>query len=623
MCGIAGYYGSGDIDILKKMARTLEYRGPDDEGYYVLNNVGIGHKRLSIIDLSKSGKQPMSNEDGTLSIVFNGEIYNYQELRKELKTKHKFNSKTDTEVILHLYEEIGNKVFEKLDGMFALALYDKKSGEIILARDRFGKKPLYWAVFDHTLIFASEMKALMKHPSFVREIDLQSLNKYFIYEYIPTPNSIFKNVYKLEAGSYLRYNGAEIIKNEYYDIEFEKSNKIEEPAILDELDQRMESAVKKRLISDVPLGIFLSGGIDSSAIAYYAQKNSKEKIKTFSIGFNEASFDESSYARKVAKHLKTDHYEKILSEKDSLDILPKIAHLLDEPMADPSIIPTYLLSEFTKNKVTVALGGDGGDELFCGYDTFVAHRLAEYYEKIPNIIKNKIIENCVEMLPTSFNNISIDFKAKRFISGFKIDKKYRNQEWMSAFGEVERKKLFKDDVYRMIKKEDEYEEIDKYVEKKSGDDYYDQLIYQYFKMYLMDDILVKVDRASMFNSLEVRAPMLDRELVNFVNSLPLEYKMNRLKTKYILKKLMENKLPKDIVYRKKKGFGIPVAYWINNNLKELVLCKLGKKRIESQGFFSYSYIDKILQEHFSRKKDNRKQIWTLLMFQLWYDKWSS
>lgn len=625
MCGIAGYYGVGDRKILERMNQTLNHRGPDDEGFFADEKCGLGHRRLSIIDLSAGGHQPMSNEDQSIWIVFNGEIYNFKELRAELESKgYKFKSNSDTEVIIYLYEEMGERLFTKLNGMFAIALYDKNKQKIILARDRMGKKPLYWGIFNNTLIFGSELKALLKHPLAKPELDLGSLNKYLIYEYVPTPDSIFKNIHKLEPGYYLEHDGREIKKQKFWDINFKPRTPSRELRIdeaINELDKRLDEAVKIRLVSDVPLGIFLSGGIDSSTIAYYAQKNSAQKIKTFSIGFKEKSFDESGYARQAAKFLGTEHYEKILSPNDSLELIPKIANLLDEPMADASIIPTYLLSKFTKEKVTVALGGDGSDELFCGYDTFVADRIAEIYEKIPLAVRKNIIEKIVLNLPTSFNNISFDFKAKSFINGFYGKKEYRGQRWLGSFNENQREKLFLPEVYEELRNKNEFIEIDNYLINVKQESYFNQLIYLYLRMYLMDDILVKVDRASMFNSLEVRAPFLDYKVVDFSNSLPFDFKMNGFKTKYILKKLMADKLPKEIVYRKKKGFGLPVAAWLTEELKPLALELLSEAKIKQQGLFNYKFISKLLEDHFFRRADNRKLIWTLMMFQMWREKW--
>jgi asparagine synthase (glutamine-hydrolysing) len=635
MCGITGYYGHGDREILTRMTESIKYRGPDDGGFFIDRNIGLGHRRLAIIDISAGGHQPMANEDESVVIVFNGEIYNFKDLKKELKYKHVFKGSSDTEIIIHLYEEIGAQVFSRLGGMFAIAIFDKRENKLILARDPMGKKPLYYGIFSSTLVFGSELKAILMHPFAKRELDLKSLNKYLIYEYVPTPHSIFKNIFKLEPGHYLEYDGHEVKKSKFWDIAF---NNFQFPIsnfqtisksqflitnVIDELDRRLNNAVQNRLVSDVPLGIFLSGGIDSSAIAYYAQKNSAQKIKTFSIGFKEASFDESSYARQVARFLGTEHYEKILGVNEAIDLIPKIADFLDEPMADPSILPTYLLSGFTREKVTVALGGDGGDELFCGYDTFVAEKFAEYYDKIPTFIRKNIIEKLAHAWPTSFNNISLDFKLKKFTAGFNGEKKYRYQRWLGSFDKEQRSLLFKPEVWSQLEKQNEFEEIDYYLSSIKDENFQNQLVYLYLRTYMMEDILAKVDRASMYNSLEVRAPFLDKEVVDFVNSLPVKMKIRGLKTKYILKKMLQGKLPAEIINRKKKGFGLPIANWISDDLKPLVLELLNETKIEREGLFNPQYINKLLEDHFNRRADNRKLIWTLVTFELWRERWLS
>jgi len=602
------------------MGNTLHHRGPDDDGFYVDEKVGLAHRRLSIIDLSPAGKQPVVNEAGNVQVVFNGEIYNFKELRAGLKNSHTFRGNSDTEVIVHLYEEIGLEVFSHLEGMFAIAIYDKKRGELILARDRMGKKPLYWRAGSGTLIFGSELKALMQHPSFKKEIDIASLEKYLQYEYVPTPHTIFKDTYKLEPGHYLRFSGDGAVKVKFWDIKFNEQ-KISLDDAMTGLDARLAAATADRLVSDVPLGIFLSGGLDSSTVAYYAQKSSVQKIKTFSIGFEDASFDESSYAKEVAAHLGTEHHELILGPERSLELVSVIADLLDEPMADSSIIPTYLLSRFTREYVTVALGGDGGDELFCGYDTFAAHKLAEIYGKIPLPLRRYIIEPILRLLPVSHSNMSFDFKAKKFISGFYGEQRYRNQRWLGAFDVIERKKLMRPAVCEGIEDLKVFEDIDTYLGSFKDSDSYHQLGLTYQRTYMMDQILVKVDRASMMNSLEVRAPFLDTRVVEFANSLPTNLKLHGFTTKYVLKKLMEPRLPKGIASRKKKGFGVPIGAWLQGPLKLLTTELFSNELLNRQGLFDSGYVHQLLDNHFSGRKDNRKQIWTLLVFQMWWSRW--
>ncbi|KKR80277.1 MAG: Asparagine synthetase [Parcubacteria group bacterium GW2011_GWD2_40_9] len=406
MCGIAGYVGEGGRGDLEKMVDAIKHRGPDDKGIFLVGDVGLAHARLSVIDLSERGHQPMFNEDKTIGIVFNGEIYNFKELKNELiKLGYKFKSDTDTEVIIYLYEEFGESCFERLNGMFAIGLYDFRLGKLILARDKMGKKPLYWAIFGGTLMFASELRAIMEHHIFKKELNLDALNKYLTYEYVPTPHSIFKNVYKLEPANYLVYQNKEIKKIKFWEIEFNNSDISFDEAIT-QLDKKINESVKLRMVSDVPFGVFLSGGLDSSTIAYYAQKNSSRKIKTFSVNFEEKSFDESKYAQKVSDILGTEHYDQLLTTKNLIETLSTI-DLIDEPIGDASIIPTYLLSKHARNYVTVALGGDGGDELFAGYPTFQADVLAGIYEKIPTLIKKIFLEKIIHKIPETDNNFKL------------------------------------------------------------------------------------------------------------------------------------------------------------------------------------------------------------------------
>lgn len=627
MCGIVGFVGQGDQEILKKMTSTLKHRGPDDESFFIKDGVFLGHRRLSIIDLT-TGHQPIFNEDKNVCIIFNGEIYNFRELRKRLIEKgHQFYTQSDTEVMVHLYEDRGEDFLKELNGMFALALWDDRKEKLILARDRLGEKPLYYSFLGGKLIFASEIKAILVHPKIKRELDHHSLAKYLNYEYIPSPRTIFKNIYKLGPGEYLVYRGGIFEKKKYWDIEFNsklktQKSKLSEQDYLEELDENLERSVEMRLVSDVPLGIWLSGGIDSTAIAYYAQKNSPIPIKTFSIGFTDASFDESRYARQAAKFLKTEHYEGAITPQDCLDLIPQIAEFLDEPLADASIVPTYLLSKFTRERVKVALGGDGGDELFMGYPTFQAHKLAKIYGKIPLFLRKNLIKPAVDRLPTSFKNISFDFKLKRFVSGFDYKPETRDQIWMGSFRPEEFKNLLTPAIYQEIKGENIFENIEGYLEKVGEEPLENRLIYLYLKNYLQEDILVKTDRSSMAVGLEVRAPLLDYQLVEFVNSLPYYYKLRGLTTKYLFKKLMENKIPKEIVYRSKKGFGMPVARWLRKELRDFALELFNQAKLKREGIFNHFYINQLLEEHFSGKKDHRKLLWTLMVFEMWYEKWS-
>lgn len=619
MCGITGFLGKGNAGDLEHMVATLHHRGPDDSGTHLENSVGLGQTRLSIIDLSPAGHQPMSNEDCSVWVVFNGEIYNHHELRKLLKRPHQFKGRSDTEVIVHLFEERGSDVFSLLDGMFAIALHDVRNGKLYLARDRMGKKPLYWSTQQGTFLFGSELKALMAHPVFKRDIDLASLNKYFLYEYVPTPHTIFKNAWKLEPGTVLTWDGVEATKAQFWKPTFlPKATSFEQS--LTDLDVTLRHAVDTRLEADVPLGIFLSGGLDSSTIAYYASALRPGDIKTFSIGFEEPTFDESQFARRVATHLGTEHHEHIFSISDCLNIIEKIGDSLDEPMADASIVPTYLLSHFTREHVTVALGGDGGDELFCGYDTFLAHRFGNMYQHVPLGIR-RMLRIGVECLPTSHRYMSWDFKLKKATHDFEGDPKYLDQRWLGAFNHDERESLFARDVWDAVGKENEFDDIDRYRAETDSREQFDVLGHVYERTYMMDQVLVKVDRASMMHGLEVRAPFLDTRVVDLANRMPVSFKFKGLQRKYILKKLMGGKLPHDIIYRKKKGFGIPIGAWLRTDLRAMAGELLSRESVTNTNVFNPEHIERLLRDHIEGRADNRKKLWTLMVFMMWWNRW--
>jgi len=616
MCGIAGFVGKGTIDDLEKMTTRLSHRGPDDKGVFCENGVGLGHRRLSIIDLTAGGHQPMFSPDKKVGIVFNGEIYNFKELKENLiKEGVSFVSHSDTEVIIAMYQKLGLECFREMNGMFALAIYDFEKKTLVLARDRMGKKPLYWSEFNGTLVFASELKGILEHPLCAKEIDPVSLELYLSLDYVPTPRSIFKNIYKLEAGSYLTYQNKKIDKKTFWKLDFTETRVTFDEALL-KLDNKIEESVKKRLVSDVPLGIFLSGGLDSSTIAYYAKKFAKGDLHTFSVGFSEESFDETKYSEQVSKYLNTKHHHTTLSQKDCLNLIPNIAEILDEPMADASIIPTYLLSKFTKENVTVALGGDGGDELFAGYPTFRADKFFTFYKILPSFIRT-IISKVVNMIPVSETNFSFGFKMKKFVEGIDSDIYKTHQNWLGTFNEGSISMLLKAPSTKPLNTW-----ISSVTAQIGSNKTKNSLLGMYMKTYMMDEVMVKVDRASMKASLETRSPLLDFELVDYVNTLPYSMKQHGFTGKYILKKLMQGKLPDNIIWRSKKGFGIPLSKWLKEDLKGFVSENLNKEAIETVGLFNWESVESILQDHFAGREDNRKKIWNLLVFILWWKKWA-
>ena len=627
MCGIYGYLSTKEKvnpDILHSMGDSLRHRGPDGEGEEIQQSVewglGLGHTRLSVIDLSPAGKQPMCNEDETIWITYNGEIYNFRELRIELQRNgHCFKSNSDTEVIIHLYEERGVRCLERLNGMFAFAIWDRSEKTLFLARDRIGKKPLHYGLYDGGIVFGSEIKALLKHPKIVREIDLGSLNKYLSYEYVPAPGTIFKSIQKVRPGCFLLYKNGEVKTEKYWDIPLSDhpiGYKTEDEYV-EELREILEKSVRSRLLADVPVGVFLSGGLDSSLVAAMAKRNN-EDIECFSIGFDDSSFDERKYAARVAQSLHLKQNLRIFSMSEMLANLEDLPRLLDEPLADASILPTYLLSKMTSEKLKVALSGDGGDELFAGYPTYQAHKLVTYFDLLPDSLKDAA-RSLALSLPVSDTNISFDFKIKQFLRGAGVSSEIRFFRWMGGFIDGEKKELLSDDLKAALRHHNSYEDIFSYISESGLSKDLERILYLSMKLYLQDDILVKVDRAAMANGLEVRCPLLDQEFVEFACRLPTKYKLKGLKTKYLLKKAARGILPNEIIDRRKKGFGIPITRWLRNELKDFMLDSLEETKIKRQGFFNYAYIKKLIDDHLEKKKDNRKALWTLLVFQIWHE----
>ncbi len=560
----------------------------------------------------------MQSHDGQSVITFNGEIYNFAELKKELSS-YPFKTNSDTEVILAAYEKWGIDAFARLRGMFALALYDAGKHDLLLVRDRLGKKPLYWSLADGTLVFGSELKALLAHPLIQSTTDHHSLAHYLAREYVPTPRSIYKNIQKLPPGTILRYKDGATRLEPFWNPATEVALMDEESA-LERFDALLQNATKERMVSDVPLGVFLSGGIDSSTVAYYAAQSSEQKVKTFSIGFREKSFDESPAARLVATHLGTEHHEQILSGEDALTLVQDIPDVFDEPVADASVLPTLLLSRFTKEHVTVALGGDGADELLLGYPTFKAEQYAQWYVHVPESLRT-FLRKGVDLLPTSPQYMSLNFKARKFTHDFADDPMMRHLQWIGSFKESELGALLSPEIAQ------EAVGINEELIKQWRDECpkltgLNALSHLYLRTYLMDQVLVKVDRASMHYALEVRAPFLSHDVVEFLLSLPANMKYRDGRGKYLLRTLMRGRLPDQILDRPKQGFAAPVAEWLRGPLKELMTDLLSSTRLKRQGLLNTVEVERLVQEHLNGSRDHRKKLWTLLVFQLWREKWN-
>ncbi len=626
MCGIVGIINldrtqPADEQTARAMAAAIVHRGPDDEGFYFKQNVALGMRRLSIIDLA-TGHQPISNEDGSVWVVFNGEIYNFQELREQsIARGHSFSTHSDTEVIVHLYEDYGDDLASHLNGMFAFALWDEKRERLLIARDRMGEKPLYFThIANKAFIFASELKSLIIHPLVERRVNLLALRKYLQYEFVPSPHTMIAGAHKLPPAHRLIFEKGKWRAERYWQLSYEGERlKIGENEAAEETHRRLREAVRMRLISDVPLGVLLSGGIDSSSIAELACEAAQGRVKTFSIAFEEKSFDESSYARLVADYLGTEHYEQRFTEREMLEIVPEIPRLLDEPLGDGSLIPTYLLSRFTRRQVTVALGGDGGDELFAGYPTYAAHRLADYYRALPQFVRKRLIEPAVARLPVSTDNLSFDFRAKRFVRGSALPAGTRHTVWMGSYDADQQRSLLTPEVLNLCPDERVFDEVRIY-DRLNGSgkiDIVEQMMTLDATHYLSECVLFKVDRASMAASLETRAPFLDHTLIEFLMRLPVDLKLRGLTGKYLLKRAMRDRVPREIIKRPKKGFGMPVAKWVKGELRPLVRDTFSPERLKRRGLFNPQYVQKLLDEHERGAADHRKLIWTLLMFELW------
>lgn len=622
MCGICGKINlngeSVDEALLKRMASSLSHRGPDDEGIYIKGSIGLGHRRLSIIDLSPAGHQPMCNEDGTVWIVYNGEIYNFQELRQDLIAKgHVFRSKTDTETIIHLYEEYGTGCLKFLRGMFAFAIWDDRDRSLFLARDRIGKKPLYYYCDGKTFCFGSEIKAILADEGFVRSPDYEAIHHYLTYQYVPSPWTAFKGIRKLPPAHSLLLRNSEIKISRYWKLSYLPKLTMSENDLRHEVIERLKEAVKIRLVSDVPLGAFLSGGIDSSAIVALMAGMMKEPVKTFSIGFREEAYNELKYARMVAEKFETDHTE-FLVEPNAVEILPKLVRHYNDPFADASAIPTYYVSKLAREHVTVILNGDGGDENFAGY---VRHALNKASEKMRNVFPPglvKALTPLVRMLPQGKTPDNFIWRLKRFMQVYVKPPEIRNAYMLCHFMAEMKDGLYTGEFKKKVSANDSLDLLlDRYREAEA-DSLLDRTLFTDVMMYLPDDLLVKVDVASMANSLEARSPLLDHEFMEFAARIPADLKLKGLTKKYILKEALRGLLPDDILFREKMGFGVPLDYWFRNELKEMAYDTLLDERALGRGYFRKEYIRQMLDEHVGGRWNWQYHIYNLLMLELWH-----
>jgi len=626
MCGICGKveFNGRDVseELIRSMTATLHHRGPDADGVYTKGGVGLGHRRLSIIDLSSAANQPMANEGGNIRVVFNGEIYNYRELKRELQgLGHVFSSHSDTEVIIHLYEEEGPECVRRLRGMFAFAVWDDKRRSLFLARDRVGKKPLFYYLDNDCLIFASEIKAILEDRRVNKKPDIIAIHHYLTYQSVPAPFSAFDGIKKLPPAHYLLYKDSKIDIRRYWKLSYRPKYVVTsasgEREVAEELLEKLKEAVRIRLVSDVPLGAFLSGGIDSSAIVALMSAMADKPVKSFSIGFEDESHDERSYARVVAERFGTEHTEFVV-EPEATEILPKLVWHYNEPFADQSAIPTYYVSKLAKEHVTVALTGDGSDELFAGYDRYVANEISLAARRYipPGLVKK--IAPLFMMLPQGSGLDSFTWKLKRFLQEYIKTPELSNASLNSHFTHEMKEGLYSSDLWARVSSVDSFDLMMEAYSDSNAETFLDKALHADVMTYLPNDLLTKVDVATMAHSREARSPFLDHEFMEYVARLPSTLKLRRVTTKYILKKALRGILPSEIITRKKKGFVVPIDRWFRDELREMVYDLLLGQRSLERGYFNRSFIQRILDDHVSGKWNWQYHIYNLLMLELWH-----
>ena len=623
MCGIAGIVRNDKADVdrglVARMCTAIRHRGPDDDGFYFNGGVGLGMRRLSIIDV-KGGQQPIHNQDRSAWIVFNGEIYNYLELRAQLeKLGHTFYTNSDTEAIVHAYDQYGADCPKHLRGMFAFAIWDERTEELFLARDRVGKKPLLYAQVNGQLVFGSEFSALLQHPDIGKDIDYAALNHYLSFMCVPAPLTAYRDIRKLEPGHSLRYKKGEMKIERYWQPDFAKKLDISEREAGEQAIKILREAVKVRLMSEVPLGAFLSGGIDSSAVVALMSQESSAPVKTFSIGFEEQDFSELHHARRVAEHVGADHHEFIV-RPDALEVLPILVERYGEPYADSSAVPTYYVARETRKHVTVALNGDGGDETFAGYERYAAMRLAEKYHRIPAVLRDTLLRQAIELMPSAETKRSRVRDVKRFVEAASLPRVERYLRWISVFDSQAKEDLLSENFDRETQAASAAGIIDPWFASANGSGVVDAALLADLMTYLPNDLLVKVDIATMANSLEARSPFLDHHVIEFAASLPEKYKLRGLTTKYLLKKVLKKLLPAENLSRRKMGFGVPIGHWFRGKLqpflRETILSEPALKR----GLFKPEAVKRLVELHTRGERDYSHQLWTLSMLELWFQR---
>src|SRR5438093_6272183 len=623
MCGIAGFVMTGfrgdSRNVVHRMVTTLRHRGPDDQGEYVDAQVALGSCRLSIIDLP-GGRQPIGNENGTIYAVLNGEIYNFRELRSRLQQRgHRFKTRSDTEVVVHAYEQDGEDFVADLDGMFALALWDGPERKLVLARDRMGEKPLYYYDGPGVFVFGSELRALLEHPDVSRALDLQSLSRYLLVDAVPAPHSILAGAAKLAPAHTLVVSpGAKPQVTPYWSLSFAPDHSIDEREWRGRLIDQLEVSVRSRLVGDVPVGVFVSGGIDSGSVATFAARHANAlRLQTFAVGFDTPSYDERSFARVVAAHFGAEHHEIVFTATEALSLMERVGSLLDEPLVDASFLPKYALARAARGSVKVALSGDGGDEIFCGYPTFLADAPARWLRAALPPSVRCLVTRLVDGLPASSKYGSVDFLLKQFMRALPYPSEVRTQLLLGGITATEQAGLLSASVRQALTSFDPYAELSTALEPRPVQDEVESLIYHHARFYLADQTLVAMDRASMAAGLEVRAPFLDPALVELAATVPSRLKLHGWRTKHILKRALTEILPPTVVWRRKQGLGVPLAAWLRGPLRDVMESQLA--RLSRRGLVDAAAVARLASAHVGGRRDHRKILWSLLMLDAWLD----
>ncbi len=629
MCGLCGIMrlGNGpamakDEGLIRRMTDTMAHRGPNDSGVWMSERIALGHRRLSVIDLSSAGHQPMTNEDGTVILTYNGEIYNFRELieKYKLEENHTFRSKTDSEVLIHLYEEIGLDMLSELNGMFAFAIWDERKGMLHLGRDRYGIKPFFYQKDDEHFRFGSEIKAILADDRVARAPSMQALHDFLSFNYVPGTQTAFENIHEIQPGHVMSIaSDGEISQRRYWDLHFKADSSITEAEAIERSYELMNKSLERRLIADVPIGVFLSGGLDSSTIVALMKNHTDEPIHTYSVGFEDQSFNELPYARMMAEACKTEHREVLVTADKVKALLPKYLEYIDEPYGDGSAIPTYYVSEIAKDEVVVVLSGEGGDEAFAGYDTYSAYKMSKWFSKVPGFVRNGMIKPFANALPVSDKKLSFEFKLKRFLGGQDLPPEEAHLWWRLVLGEEAKLALYTDDTRDRLALDPSVRHFKDAFAHAAADDPLSGLMYIDSTVFMPDDLMIKNDRMTMAHSLEARVPFTDWELTAFLAKVPPSLKMKGGQKKHLMKEAMRPHLPEKILNKKKVGLEMPYSRWLKDELNGLMMDYLGPENLKRTGIFKPEGIATLIDDHVQGRRDNGRPLWGLLNYMMWHE----